>query len=193
MARYGYVYNLPLRWSLAIFLLHGAALAALGYRVWPSITVSPRQVLFQGFPDETFNFSVTNGRADDVYDVQIPLNVGNGRHLDSKLSAKVTPNGDPSEPMREDCSYCYGIKGDVTQVMPSEREVLIVKVKHLAPQETRSFSVTYTGGDGFEAKSGVPNFISTPYSYSPLQGTMDVRGDYRICKFLISPNQSKDR
>jgi hypothetical protein len=32
----------------------------------------------------------------------------------------------------------------------------------------------------------MPNFIAEPYSYSPMQATMGVRGDYRICKYAIS-------
>lgn len=167
-------------------LIHGSVLTVLAYFVWPTITVNPGRVTFQGYPSETFNFSVRNGRADDIYDVQIPFLVGYGKHLDEKLSAKVEPNGDPPQPLYDDYNYCYGKKGEISKVMPNEREVLVVRIRHLPPFGSGGFSITYAGGDKFEAKSQAPNFVAEPSSYSPMQGTVGVRGDFRICKYVIA-------
>ncbi len=186
MARYGYKYRLSAKWTSCVMLVHGGLLALLGYWVWPQITVSPKRIPFGGYPNETFNFSVRNGRADDVYDVQISFLIGYNKHFDDKLSAKVEPNGDPPQRMYDDYNYCYGKKGDVSKVMPNEREVLIVRIRHLAPYASGSFAITYAGGERFETKPGTPNFIAEPYSYSPMQATVGVRGDYRICKYAIA-------
>src|ERR1700728_3897758 len=124
MARHGYVYGLAIKWTIGIMLIHGIVLAILGYSVWPRITISPTRVAFRGYPNETFNFSVRNGRSDDVYDVQIPFLIGYNKHLDDKFSAKVTPNGDPPQRMYDDYNYCFGKKGDVSKVLKDEREVL---------------------------------------------------------------------
>jgi hypothetical protein len=185
-ARYGYV-DRPSRRTLAIILLgHAVVLALFGWWVWPIITVSPSHISFAGYPNETFNFSIRNGRADDVYDVQIPFLIGYNKHLEDKLSAKVAPNGDPPQRIYDDYNYCFGKKGDVSKVLPNEREVLIVRIGHLAPYAVGSFSIMYAGGEKLEAKSGTLNFITEPYSYSSMQATMGVRGDYRICKYVIS-------
>ncbi len=186
MARYGYKYKLSTKWSIAIMGAHGLVLAILGYWVWPRITISPSKISFAGYQNETFSFSVRNGRADDLYDVQIPFLIGYNKHLDDKLSAKVTSNGDPPQRVYDDYNYCYGKGPDVHKVLPNEQEVLIVRIRHLAPFQGGSFSITYTGGEKIEAKSGTPNFIAEPYSYSPMQATMGVRGDYRICKYVIA-------
>ena len=90
---------------------HGALLAVSGYWLWPRITVSPAQVSFQGYQNETFNFSARNGRADDVYDVQIPFLIGYNKHYEDKLSARVMPNGDPPQALSFDYNYCFGTKG----------------------------------------------------------------------------------
>jgi hypothetical protein len=192
MARDGYKYRLSMKWVVVLMLLHGSILAAMGYLIWPRITVSPVNVSFRGYPNETFNFSVRNGRADDVYDVQIPFLVGYNKHFDDRLSAKVMPNTEPSQPLRDDYNYCYGKKGDgiVSHVQQNEQEVLLVRIVHLTPYGSGSFSITYTGGEAFNTKVGTPDFIGEPYSYSPNEGTVGVRGDYRICKFVLSPNGS---
>ena len=185
-ARYGYV-DRPGRRILALILLgHALAIALFGWWVWPRITISPSKLSFAGYQNETFSFSIRNGRADDVYDVQIPFSIGYNKHLDDKFSAKVTSNGDPPQRIYDDYNYCYGKGPDVHKVLPNEREVLIVRIRHLAPFQGGSFSITYTGGEKVEAKSGTPSFLAEPYSYSPMQATMGVRGDYRICKFAIS-------
>lgn len=188
MARNGYRYHMHLTWVVILMLAHGGMLYAIGYWIWPRITVSPTVVSFRGYPNETFNFSARNGRADDVYDVQIPFLIGYGKNFQDKLSAKVMANGDPPQRMHNDYNYCFGVKGDgiVSHVQPNEREVLIVNVSHLIPYGSGEFSITYAGGDKFDAKSETPNFIGEPYSYSPFQGTVGVRGDYRICKFNVS-------
>jgi len=189
MARHGYRYNVGAKWAIGIMLIHGIILAALGYFVWPRITVSPSHVSFQGYSSETFNFSVRNGRSDDVYDVQIPFLIGYGKHWDAKLSAKVMPNSsDPPQRLYDDYNYCYGKGPDVHDIQPNEREVLIVRIVHMPPGGTASFSITYSGGNKFETQPGPPNFISEPYSYSPMQGEINVRGNYRICKSVISTN-----
>jgi hypothetical protein len=184
-----YCWGLSPTWGkrFGFFVLHGILIIGLGYAVWPRIKVSPGEVSFLGFPDETFNFSVKNERGDDIYDVQIPFLIGYDKHFDSKLSAKVSPNGDPLQPTSNDYNYCYGEKGDgdVSKVMPNEREVLIVNIRHLPPNGNGSFSITYAGGEKFEAQSEAPTFASEPYSYSPVQGTVGVRGDYRICRFSM--------
>lgn len=186
MARDGYKYRLPTRWAACVMLAHAGVLALLGYAFWPRITVSPDHVAFQGFPNETFNFSVKNGRSDDVYDVEIPILIGYGKHWDSKLSAKTIPNSsDPRQRIYVAYNYCYGKKGDVSKVLPNEREVLIAKIPHLAPLGVGSFSVKYTGGEKFTAKVETPNFTSEPYSYSTMQGTAEVRGSYRICEYRM--------
>ena len=148
------------------------AIALFGWWVWPRITVSPTRISFAGYPNETFNFSVRNQRADDVYDVQIPFLIGYNKHLDDKLSVKVASNGDPPQRLYDDYNYCFGVGKDIKKVMPHEREVLIVRIRHLPPFGIGSFSITYAGGEKFETKSGTPNFISEPYSYSPMQGTV---------------------
>lgn len=188
MARDGYKYRLSVKWSLCIMLVHGGILAVLGYFVWPRITVSPAHIVFTGYPNETFNFSVKNDRSDDVYDVQIPFLIGHNKNLQDSLSAKVVPNGDPPQRIYDDYNYCFGEKGDgnVRNVQKNEREVLIVRIRHLPPFGVGSFSITYKGGEKFETKSGTPNFISEPYSYSPMQFTVEVRGDYRICKYAVA-------
>lgn len=190
MARDGYKYRLTTLWAVVLMLVHGSLLAAVGYWIWPRITVSPAHVSFRGYPNETFNFSVRNGRADDIYDVQIPFLIGHDKHFENKLSAKVMANGDPPHPLYDDYNYCYGVKGDgvVSHVQKHEQEVLIVRITHLAPYGSGSFSVTFKGGNGFETKPGTPSFIGEPYSYSPNQETVGVRGDYRICKYVISSN-----
>lgn len=190
MARDGYKYHLSLKWVVVLMLVHGSILAAMGYWIWPKITISPSRVSFQGYPNETFNFSATNGRADDVYDVQIPFLIGYNKHFEDKLTAKVMPNSDPPQRIYDDYNYCFGVKGDgiVSHVQKNEREVLIVRIPHLGPNGSGSFSVTYAGGDKFDTKAGTANFIGEPYSYSPFQGTVGVRGDYRICKYALSTN-----
>lgn len=175
------------RKRLGFLLLHTSLVIFLGSLVWPRIVVSPSVVKFQGFPNETFNFSVRNGRSDDIYDVQIPFLIGLGKNFENKLSAIVMPNTeDPHQPTTNDYNYCFGTgSGDVTKIMPNEREVLVVNLRHLPPYGHESFSVTYTGGEKFEAKSEEPSFASEPFSYSPNQGTVGVRGDYRICKYAM--------
>ena len=187
MARDGYKYGVATKWAIGIMLVHGLVLVALGYFVWPRITVGPTQVWFRGYPNETFNFSVRNGRSDDVYDVQIPFLIGYSRHLEDDFSAKVMPNGDPPQRIYDDYNYCFGKKGDgnVHHVQKNEREVLIVRIRHLPPFGFTSFSVTYAGGPEVRTEPGRPDFISEPYSYSSMQSTMGVRGDYRICKYVI--------
>ena len=157
-------------------------------KLWEvAITVNPAKVSFRGYPNETFNFSVRNGRSDDVYDVQIPFLIGQDKHFDDKLSAKVS-HGDDPQPIYDDYNYCFGKKGngDVKNVLPHEQEVLIVRVGHLAPSASTSFTMTYAGGEQFEANSRTATFLSEPYSYSGSQFTVGVRGDYRICKYVIS-------
>lgn len=191
MARHGYKYDLRIKWVAALMLFHGSVFATVGYFVWPRITVNPKRVSFRGYPNETFNFSVRNGRADDVYDVQIPFFIGRNKHFEDKLSAKVIGNVEPSGPFRNDYNYCYGVKGDgvVSHVQKNEQEVLIVRIPHLVPYGSGAFSITYTGGDRLpDIVAGAPDFIGEPYSYSPNSGTVDVRGDYRICKFVMSPS-----
>jgi hypothetical protein len=95
MARNGYKCHLRIAGAAFLMLVHGCIIATFGYWIWPRITVSPEHVSFRGYPGETFNFSVRNGRADDVYEVQIPFLIGYNKHLDSKFSVKVTSNGDP--------------------------------------------------------------------------------------------------
>ncbi len=188
MARDGYKYHLSARWVVVLMLVHGSVLATMGYFIWPRITISPARVSFQGYPNETFSFSVRNGRADDVYDVQIPFLIGYNKHLEDKLSAKVASTGDPPQRIYDDYNYCFGKKGDgnVKNVQKNEREVMIVRVTHLAPYGSGRFSITYAGGQKFDAQSETPNFIGDPYSYSSVQATMGVRGDYRICKYVIA-------
>lgn len=188
VARDGYKYRLAIKWTVVLILVHGAVLAALGYFIWPKISVSPVRVSFMGYQNETFNFSVRNGRADDVYDVQIPFLIGYDKHFEDKLSAKVSWNGEPPQRVHDDYNYCFGRKGDGIgqHVQKNEREVLIVRLAHLAPYGSGSFSITYTGGDKFSTAPGRPDFIDEPYSYSPVQGTVGVRGDYRVCKYVIS-------
>jgi len=192
MARDGYKYHLSTKWAVVLMLVHGVIVTAMGYWIWPRITVSPSHVSFRGYPDETFNFSARNGSADDVYDVQIPFLIGYNKHYQDKISAKVAPNGDPQGPFSDDYSYCFGEKGDgvVNHVQKNEREVLIVRITHLVPYGLASFSVTYAGGDKFDAISGTPNFAGEPYSYSPNSATVGVRGDYRVCKFSFSTNRT---
>jgi hypothetical protein len=166
---------------------HGLLLAAMGYFIWPRITVSPAHVAYRGFPDETFNFSVRNGRADDIYDVQLPFLIGYGKHFENKLSATVTSSREPSSVIQIDYSYCFGKKGDgiVSHVQPNEREVLIVRIAHLVPYGFGSFSIKYTGGEKFDARSEEPSFADEPTSYSPVENTVGVRGDYRICGYFM--------
>jgi len=188
-ARYGYKYHLSIKLTAVVMLAHGIVITGIGYLMWPRVTVSPAHVSFQGYENETFNFSVRNGRGDDVYEVHIPFLIGYNKHFQDKLSVKVTPNGDPSQdPLRNKYFYCFGYKGDgdVRKVQPNEREVLIVNIPHMAPYSSGSFSVTYSGGEKFETRAGTSDFIEEPYSYSPSQGTVDVRGDYRICKVNMS-------
>jgi hypothetical protein len=118
--------------------------AAWGGFWWQRITVSPEKVSFQGYQDETFNFSVRNGRSDDAYDVQVPFLIGYGKHFEDKLSAKVIQNGDPPQRIHIDYNYCFGHKGDgvVSHVQKNEREVMIVRIPHLAPYGSGSFSIT---------------------------------------------------
>lgn len=188
MARDGYKYKLPIKWSIGIMVIHGLLLAALAYFIWPRITISPPRVSFAGYVNETFNFSIRNGRSDDVYDVQIPFLIGYNKHLQDKLSATVASNGDLPQRIYDDYNYCFGEKGDVSKVLPNEREVLIVRIGHLAPYAVGSFSITYAGGEKLDVKSGAPNFVAAPYSHSPMQATVGVRGDYRICKYVIATN-----
>jgi hypothetical protein len=191
MARDGYKYHLSIKWAAVLMLVHGIIIAAIGYWIWPRITVGPSRVSFSGYPSETFNFSVRNGRADDVYDVQIPFFIGRNKHFEDKLSANVIGDVEPSGPLRDDYNYCYGAKGDgvVSHVQKNEQEVLIVRIPHLVPYSSGAFSITYTGGDKLpDIVPGAPDFIGEPYSYSPNSGTVGVRGDYRICKYVMSPS-----
>jgi hypothetical protein len=180
MARDGYKYHLSIKWAVVLMLVHGIIIAAIGYWIWPKITVGPPRVSFSGYPGETFNFSVRNGRADDVYDVQIPFFIGRNKHFEDKLSAEVIGNVEPSGPLKDDYNYCYGVKGDgvVSHMQENEQEVLIVRIPHLVPYSSGAFSVTYTGGDKLpDIVPGRPDFIDEPYSYSPNSGTVGVRGD----------------
>jgi hypothetical protein len=157
---------------------------AMGYLAWPSTTVSPKKVRFAGFPNETFNFSVRNGRDEDIYNVEIPFLIGYNKHLDAKFSAMVMPSGEPSQPLHSDYYYCYGKRGVVDKVVPNEQEVLVIKIEHLPPSGMRTFTITYAGGEKLDTKPGHPIFSYVPNSYSPTQGTIDIRGDYRICKIM---------
>jgi hypothetical protein len=131
---------------------------------------------------------VRNGRADDVYEVKIPFLIGYNKHFQDKFSAKVMPNGDPPQRMYDDYYYCFGHRGngDVTNVQQNEREVFIVRIGHLTPGGTGSFSITYTGNEKLQIEAGAATFVSEPYSYSPMQSTIGARGDYRICKIAIA-------
>jgi hypothetical protein len=184
MARYGYVYAAKWYFWIPILVAHGIILSAIGWWRWPRIKVSPAKVAFAGFQGETFNFSVRNETNDDVYDVQIPFLLQTHNHLDSKFSAKVLPNGEPSPHIFGDYNYCYGKGNDIHKVLANEQEVLVVHVSHITSMGTRSFSVSYAGGEKLEAKAETPSFILTPYSFSEMQGTIGVRGDYRACKFV---------
>lgn len=187
MARDGYKFRLSRKWAACVMLAHGGALALVGYLVWPGITVSPARISFAGYPNETFNFSVKNGRSDDIYDVQIPFLIGYGKHFEDKLSAKVVSNGDPPQRVYDDYNYCFGKSGDLHKVLPNEREVLIVRIRHLPPFGVGGFAITYTGGNRFDAVlSETPNFVSKPSSYSPNQFSVGVRGNYRICKYVVA-------
>jgi hypothetical protein len=186
VAQTGYIDRAPKEAWLPILSAHAVAIALLFWLIWPAITVSPRRVSFAGYPNETFNFSVRNGRVDDVYDVQVPFLIGYNKHLDGKISAKVGPTGDPAQRIYDDYNYCYGKGKDVHKILPNEQEVLVVRIGHLPPSGSANFAVTYAGGDKFVTKAGRPNFLSEPYSYSPMQGTIGVRGDYRICKYVLS-------
>lgn len=182
-ARFGYV-DKPSKRTLSLILVaHAALLTFLGWVLWPQIIISPERVSFAGYAGETFNFSVRNGRADDVYDVQIPFLIGYGKHYDSKFSVKVMPNGDPPQRIYGDSNYCYGKGPDVHKILPNEQEVLIVNVTHIPPYGSRSFSITYGGGESIQTKAGHSTFLSEPRSYSDWQGTMGVRGDFRICRY----------
>jgi hypothetical protein len=160
-------------------------LAVLGYFIWPTISVSPKHVAFAGYPNETFNFSARNGTAEDVYDVQIPFFIGTDKHFEDKISAKVLLNGEPPHRMYDDYHYCYGEGDDVHKVLPHEREVFIVRIEHLAPSGIGNFSITYAGGDKFVTQPGRASYLSEPYSYSDMEGTIAIRGGYRICKAVI--------
>jgi hypothetical protein len=178
------------RWVFLIGVC--ASVASIWGRFWwQRITVSPSHVSFEGYPNETFNFSVRNERSDDVYDVQVPFLIGYGKHYEDKLSAKVMPNGDPPQALNDDYNYCFGVKGDgvISHVQKNEREVLIIRIRHLAPSAGGIFTITYTGREKFTTEAGEADFSPEPYSYSPMQGTMGVRGDYRICKFAIQANR----
>ncbi len=157
--------------------------------------MNPTQVSFQGYPNESFTFSIRNERSDDIYDVQVPFLIGSHKHLDDKFSVKVMPNGDPPQRIHLDYNYCYGTKGDgvVSHVQPNEREVLIVHIIHIPAYGSGTFSITYSGGDKITAEGETPTFDSKPRSYSAWQGptwqgTVGVRGDYRICKYAMSSN-----
>ena len=99
---------------IAALILWGAVVGGYTAQFWPPppITVNPEHVTFNGYPDETFNFSVRNGRSEDVYDVQIPFLIGYGKHFDDKFSVKVMPNSDPPQRIYIRYNYCYGVKGD---------------------------------------------------------------------------------
>jgi len=175
------------RWVFLVVTC-GSLSVAWGSYWWERIRISPERLAFRGFADETFNLSERNGMSYDVYDIQIPFLVGYNKHFDDKLSAKTVPNSDPPTGLQMDYSYCYGTKGDgvVSHVQQNEREILIVRIPHLVPSESESFSITYTGGEQFTAKLFQdPDFLEEPTSYSPRQGTFEVRGDYRICKFAM--------
>ena len=190
MARDGYKYRLAVKWAAAVMVVHGIILIGVGYLIWPRITVSPARIGFRGFPGETFNFSVRNGRADDVYDVQVPFLIGYGKHLQDKIFATVSRNGEPPRTMYNDYTYCFGHKGDgnIRNIPPNEREVLTVNIPHMNAYGSSSFTITYAGGESFEAVSQASSFIDEPYPYSKTMGTVGVRGDYRICKFVGGPN-----
>lgn len=185
-ARYGYVDKPSPRTLAAILAAHALALFLFGWLIRPQIRISPQHVLFQGFPNETLDFSVKNERDDDVYDIQIPFLIGYGRHLDDKFSAKILVGGDVSRRFIAPYNYCYGKGKDIHKVMPKEQEVFVVTINHLAPSGIGSFTITYAGGDKIETKPGVPDFLSEPYSYSDTQGTIGIRGDYRTCKMIVA-------
>jgi len=186
-------WSLPSTWPkrFGFTILHALLIAALGFIVWPRIKVSPPQVKFLGFPNETFNFSARNERSDDVYDVQIPFLVGYNKRYEDKLSAKVIPNGDPPQALSIDYNYCFGKKGDggVKNMQRNEREVLIVRITHIAPNGSVGFTITYAGGEKLNLKNDPPTFAGEPFSYSPTQGEFDVRGDYRTCKVAAHANR----
>ena len=185
VARTGYLDRSPTKFWIPVLCIQGIAIGLLFWSIWPRIAVSPKRISFEGFPNETFNFSVRNGRVDDVYDVQIPFFIGRDKHLEKKITAKVFPNGDPPQRMYDDYHYCYGKGPDVHKILPHEQEVFIVRIRHLPPGGIGTFSITYAGGEKFQTKPGTPNFLPEPYSYSDMQGTIGVRGDYRICMYMI--------
>jgi hypothetical protein len=172
------------RWG-ALLLICAAVSSAWGEYWWQ--TISPQRVSFLGYPNETFNFSVRNGRSDDVYDVQIPFLIGYDKKFQDKFQVKVLPNGDPPQRIYARYYYCFGTKGDgiISHVQPHEREVLIVNIPHLSANGNGTFTIAYEGGEKLGTESGDPTFDSEPVSYSLSQGTIGVRGDYRICKFAM--------
>lgn len=180
-------WSLPVTLSkrVGFLILHLGAVSLLAYFVWPRIVVSPSRIAFAGYSGETFNLSVRNERSDDVYDVQIPFHIGHDKHFEDKLSAKIVSDGEPPEAITNDYDYCYGKGKDVHKIMPHEQEVFIVRIRHIAPSESRVFSITYAGGEKLETKAEESSFLSEPYSYSTSQGTFGVRGDYRIRKFSM--------
>lgn len=174
------------RWAFLLLICAGVSIA-WGWYWWQRIAVSPGRAQFQGYSNETFNFSVRNDRTDDVYDIQIPFLIGHGKHWDGKLSAKVSSDGEQPQRVYDDYNYCYGEgSGNVHDIKPNEQEVLIVRIRHLPPSGIGNFSITYTGGEKFDTAPGTPTFVSEPSSYSSTQATVGVRGDYRICKFVIA-------
>jgi hypothetical protein len=182
------------RW-LALVLTCTSVSAFWGYCWWQGINVSPGRANFRGFSSETINFSVRNNQSDDAYDVQVPFLVGYGKHFEDKLSVKVIPTGEPSSLIHVDYNYCFGEKGDgiVSHVMPNEREILIAKLEHIPPSVSRTFTVTYTGGEPLSMKLLSPDSADEPNSYSLNQGTFGVRGDFRICKFAVHADKPGDR
>jgi hypothetical protein len=180
---------------IVLFIVDVAIFGVIAYQAWPRLTISPSKVSFQGYPNETFNFSARNGRSDDVYDVQIPFLIGYNKHFEDKLSARVVSNGDPPQAINIDYNYCFGTKGDgdVRHVQKNEREVLIVRITHIVPYGSGGFTITYAGGEKLDLKYGPPTFAGEPFSYSPTQGTFDVRGDYRICKVAVHANRLDEK
>jgi len=79
-------------------------LVALGFYVWPSITVKPDSVTFGGWGEEKYDFSVSNQTDEDQYHVAVEMDV-HGQpeanfdlslwpsNLDERPNSEVPENG----------------------------------------------------------------------------------------------------
>lgn len=174
----GYKYRARWYMFVPLLLLHSLIVVVGCWFIWPSVKVSPQRLKFRG-DAESFNLSVFNDTDSDRYLVNLPIQVADG--LEPLISAKYESTSHEG-PLQNAYDYCYGKNG---------KEYLVVNFTHLLPGEKHLFTISYRGGKPFSAEIRRTRSSSEPSGFSGVKGTVGVTGDYRVCKYVLTPIKEK--